>query len=191
MLKALPAIAAMVIALSAPSGANTFSLGPASVESAPTTELPHTTSIPPIQLGAILVTKTVPTANGKLLAYLPCYGCVLPPNSGYKTPVANTFGTGEPLAVVFSTIVTAYVVTTYTDISYTGSCNFHILIVAGSKTIINANQTIPGFKAGHYGFVKQPYARGEIPFEGQVTISTQLTCGKFKSNTASTEVFVE
>jgi len=191
MFKALPAAAALVLAVSTPSYANTFSLGPASVESFPAALSPHATTIPKIQLGVILVTKTVPTADGKALAYLPCYSCVVPPASGYTKPVANTFGTGEPLAIVFSTITSAFVVTTFTNISYTGSCNFHTLIVAAGKTIINANQTVTGFEAGHYGFVKQPYSRTEIPFEGQVTISTQLTCGTYKSNTASTMVFVE
>jgi hypothetical protein len=190
MLKFFPAVAAMVVALAAPSAANTFALGPSRVDSFPMSIRPDT-SVPPIQLGAILVTQLVYTASGKAVADVPCVNCVLPPGGGYVKPPAGTFGLGEPLAIVSSKVPAAYVVTTYSNASYNGDCNFNIVIVAAGKTIVNSTQKLPAFKAGYYGSIKEPYMRGEIPFAGQVTITTQLKCGTYTTPKATTTVFVD
>jgi hypothetical protein len=191
MSKFYPAVAALLLALSAPSAAATFAVGPAVAETAPMSVLPDATKVPAVQLGALLLTLPVLTANGKAPAHVPCLSCVLPPSSGYTKPVARTLGLGEPLATVPATVKAAVLAVTYSDSGFTGSCKIHLVVAIGSLVVINQTSAAIAFKTGTFGYVSAAFTRPNIPFTGDVTISEQAICGSFKSNVVSTQVFVE
>jgi hypothetical protein len=192
MFKVYPAVAAMMLALSAPGAASTFSIGPLSGESALMSVRPETTSVPPFQLGAFLLTLPTPTANGKAVAHVPCLSCVLPPASGYTKPVVASLGLGEPLSIIPKSVKAGVLVVTYSDTSYTGSCKVHVTVAIGTTVVINqTSPAITGFKASTYGYVSGSFARPNIPFTGEVTLTEQAICGTYKSNIVSSELFIE
>jgi hypothetical protein len=98
----------------------------------------------------------------------PCFNCVNGSTSG-------TFGTGDPLGYVNTTLSALGVLFVYFDVSYTGSCTVSVALTQGTKTLASGSGSASFSPGGVYDSMLK--VTRASTWHGTALMTGKLVCG--------------
>jgi hypothetical protein len=127
----------------------------------------------PSVVGAYVVTTLYESST-------PCFNCV---NGGEQ----GTFGSGDPLGYVNSSIGTLGLLWVWFDVSYTGSCTISVALTQGSTTLVSGSGTFSPSPGGVFDSLLK--ATRQSTWHGAALLVGKTVCGATTATSKGTVHF--
>ncbi|MEO9169754.1 MAG: hypothetical protein ABI282_06855 [Candidatus Baltobacteraceae bacterium] len=98
----------------------------------------------------------------------PCFNCV-------NGKTAGTFGSGDPLGYVNTTLTKIGILQVYFDVSYTGSCAVSIAVTQGTKTLATGSGSATPSPGGVE--TVELHTTRQSTWHGVATMTGKVVCG--------------